>query len=173
MYGNFGEKFPSNSTGIFLAPKIGTGLSCIIYKIPVNFSLSLDMKSGTSNPHKYGTENFGRFGKNGKKVIARKVLLFFRKIPTGMNRSIWVSPEFPGFPYKWKALYVCPQEWDTQWGKGVRLNNFSQLKPPLGQLYFKGHLPGPYHSSGKAPISTCKFSKLLSIHFLRELVERI
>ena len=52
MYGNFGEKFPSNGTGIFSAPKTGTGLSCTIYKIPVNFSLSLDMKPVSSNPDK-------------------------------------------------------------------------------------------------------------------------
>ena len=32
-----------------------------------------------------GTENFGRFGKNGKKVIPRKVLPFFRKISTRVN----------------------------------------------------------------------------------------
>ena len=37
----------------FLAPKTGTGLSCTIYKIPVNFSLSLDMKPGTGNPNKW------------------------------------------------------------------------------------------------------------------------
>ena len=53
LYGNFGEKFPSNGTGIFLAPETGTGLSCTIYKIPVNFSLSLDMKPGTGNPNKW------------------------------------------------------------------------------------------------------------------------
>ena len=47
-----GEKFPSNISDIFLAPKTGTGLSCTIYKIPVKFSLSLDMKSGTSNLNK-------------------------------------------------------------------------------------------------------------------------
>ena len=48
----------------FLASKTGTGLSCTIYKIQVNFPLSLDMKPGTSNPDKKnGTENFGRFGK--------------------------------------------------------------------------------------------------------------
>ena len=35
----------------FLAPKTGTGLSCTIYKIPVNFSLSLDLKPGTGNPN--------------------------------------------------------------------------------------------------------------------------
>ena len=53
LHGNFGENFPSNGTGIFLAPKTGTGLSCTIYKIPVNFSLSLDMKPGTCNPNKW------------------------------------------------------------------------------------------------------------------------
>ena len=37
----------------FLAPKTGTGLSCTIYKIPINVSLSLDMKPGTSNPDKW------------------------------------------------------------------------------------------------------------------------
>ena len=36
----------------FWAPKTGTGLSCTIYKIVVNFSLSLDMNPGTSNPDK-------------------------------------------------------------------------------------------------------------------------
>ena len=42
----------TTGTGIYLAPKTGTGLSCTIYKIPVNFSLSLDMKPGTGNPNK-------------------------------------------------------------------------------------------------------------------------
>ena len=41
LYGNFGEKFPLIGTVFFLAPKTGTGLSSTIYKIPVNFSLSL------------------------------------------------------------------------------------------------------------------------------------
>ena len=36
----------------FLAPKTGTGISCTIYEIPVNFSLSLDLKPGTGNPCK-------------------------------------------------------------------------------------------------------------------------
>ena len=54
MNGNFGEKFPSNGTVfLFLAPKTGKGLSCTIYKRPVNFSLSLDMKPGTGNPNKW------------------------------------------------------------------------------------------------------------------------
>ena len=62
----------------FWARKTGTGLSCTIYKIPVNFSLSLDMKPALVIQTN-GTENFGRFGKNGKKVIPRKVLLFFHR----------------------------------------------------------------------------------------------
>ena len=37
----------------FFAPKTGTWLSCIIHKITVNFSLSLDMKPGNSNPNKW------------------------------------------------------------------------------------------------------------------------
>ena len=51
LYANFGEKFPSNGTGIFWAPKTGTGLSCTIYKIQANFSLSLGLKPGTGNPN--------------------------------------------------------------------------------------------------------------------------
>ena len=40
--------------------------------------------------------------KTGKKVnIPRKVLLFFRKMSTGMNYYIWIFPGIPGFPYKW------------------------------------------------------------------------
>ena len=37
----------------FSAPKTGTGLSCTMYKIPVNFSLSLDLKPGTGDPNKW------------------------------------------------------------------------------------------------------------------------
>ena len=36
LYGNFGEKFPSNGTVFFGEPKTGTGLSYTIYKIPKN-----------------------------------------------------------------------------------------------------------------------------------------
>ena len=54
LYGNFGGKFPLIGPFFFLAPKTGTGLSFTIYKIPVNFSLSLDMKLGTAgNPKKW------------------------------------------------------------------------------------------------------------------------
>ena len=44
LHENFGGKFPSNGTGMFLTPKTGTGLGCTIYKIRVTFSLSLDIK---------------------------------------------------------------------------------------------------------------------------------
>ena len=37
----------------FWAPKTRAGLSCTIYKIPVNFSLSLDLKPGTVNLNKW------------------------------------------------------------------------------------------------------------------------
>ena len=93
---NFRWKISVKWYWCFLAPKTGTGLSCTIYKIPVNFSLSLDLKPGTGNPN-YGAENLGRFGKNGKKVIPWKVLLFLRKISTGMNPSIWILPGISGF----------------------------------------------------------------------------
>ena len=49
----FAWKFPSNGTGIFLAPKTRTGSSCTIYKILVKFSLFLDMKPGTSDLNKW------------------------------------------------------------------------------------------------------------------------
>ena len=44
-----------------------------------------------------GTENFGRFGKNGRTVTPRKVVLYFRKISTGMKRSIWIFPGISGY----------------------------------------------------------------------------
>ena len=45
------KNFRSIGTGfLFGAPKTGTGLSYTVYKIPVNLSLSLDMKPGTGNP---------------------------------------------------------------------------------------------------------------------------
>ena len=72
----------------FLAPKTGTGLSCTIYKIPVNFSLSLDLKPALVIQTN-GTKNFRLFGKNRKKVRPRKVLLFpensYRDEPFHLN----------------------------------------------------------------------------------------
>ena len=65
----------------FLAPKIGTGLSCTIYKIPVKFSLSLDMKSGTSNLNKW-YRKFRSFRLKREKGNSSKGITFFRKIST-------------------------------------------------------------------------------------------
>ena len=51
LYRNFGENCPSDGTGIFfVAPKTEMALSCIIYKITVNLSLSLQRKPGSCNP---------------------------------------------------------------------------------------------------------------------------
>ena len=53
----------SNRTGTFFALKAGMGLSCIIYKVPVNFSSeSLALVIQTS-----GAKNFGRSSKVRKK----------------------------------------------------------------------------------------------------------
>ena len=84
-------KFLSNGTGIFLAPKTGTGLSCTIYEMPVKFSLSQDMKPDTIHP--MVQKNFDRFGKKREKGNDSKGITFFRKISTGMSRSC-----------KWRAL---------------------------------------------------------------------
>ena len=81
------ENFRQMVLVFFWAPKTGTGLSCTIYKIPVKFSLSLDMKPGSSDPIKWYRKPWS-FRKNGKSIIPRKVLPFFRKISTSMNSSI-------------------------------------------------------------------------------------
>ena len=89
---NFGEIFRQMVLVIFLAPKTGTGLSCTVYKIPANFTLSLDMKPAWHSLviQTNGTEHFGRFGKNGKKGNTTKDITFSRKIFSGMNRSILI-----------------------------------------------------------------------------------
>ena len=69
LHGYLGGKIPSNGTGIFFGTKNRNGIE--LYHLQNTgkvFAFS-------------GTENFGRFGKNGKKVIARKVLLFSGKFP--------------------------------------------------------------------------------------------
>ena len=80
----------------FLASKTVTGLSCTIYKIPVNFLLSLDMKPGTTESKQMVQKTPVVSGKTGKRYvnIPRKVLLFFLsffwKISTEMNSSNWI-----------------------------------------------------------------------------------
>ena len=44
LYGNVGEKFSSGGTGIFLDTENGNGIELYLYKILVNFSLSLDLR---------------------------------------------------------------------------------------------------------------------------------
>ena len=51
-YGNFGEKFPSNGTGILMGTENRNGIELCHLQNTSDFSLSLDMKPGTSNPDK-------------------------------------------------------------------------------------------------------------------------
>ena len=54
LYGNFSEKFPSNGTFVLgTGNRNGIELYLEFFKIPVNFSLSLDLKPGTGNPNKW------------------------------------------------------------------------------------------------------------------------
>ena len=91
------KKVPLNGAGIFfLAPKTGTGLSCTIYKIPVNFSLSLDVKPGTSNPNKWYRKfrSFRQKRENGN--TSKGVTLF----PENFHRDEtfhWIFPGISGF----------------------------------------------------------------------------
>ena len=111
LYANFGEKFPSNSTGIFffLASKKGTGLSCTIYYRQIFRFLSTWSMATVIQTN--GTENFGRFGKNRKTVIFRKVLLFSGKFPPGWTVQFEFSSEYPGFTYNGKRWLKA---WDTE-----------------------------------------------------------
>ena len=63
-------------TGIFLEPKTGTGLNCAIYKIPVIFSLSLDLTPGTGNPNKW-YRKFRSFRWQREKGNTSKGITFF------------------------------------------------------------------------------------------------
>ena len=63
MYGNFGENFSSNCTGIFLGTKNRNGIE--LYNLQ-----NTDMKPGASNPNKWYRKFRPFNGKNGKKVIA-------------------------------------------------------------------------------------------------------
>ena len=72
----FRWKFSSNASGIFVGTETGTQLSFTIYKIPVNFSLSLDKKPGTSNPNKW-YRKFRFFREKRKKGNSSKGITFF------------------------------------------------------------------------------------------------
>ena len=82
---------------IFFAFKTGMVLSCAIYKIPVNFSHSLERKRGTGNPHKWYRKFRPFWLKRDKGYMTRKVLPFFRKHSTGINCSIWILSRINGF----------------------------------------------------------------------------
>ena len=111
----FGVNVNLNLSILFLSAKTGTGLSCTIYKIPVNFSLSLDLKPGTGNPNKWYRQ-FRSFQKNGKKNNSKDIT-FFRKISTGMNRSIWIIPRISGFSMQMVSAlnnrFFLPYKWFT------------------------------------------------------------
>ena len=107
LYENFGEKFPSNGTGIFLATENRHGIE--LYHVQNTgkfFTFSRHEACMALVIQTNGTENFGRFGKNGKKVIPRKILLFLRKISTGMNRSIWILPGISEFSIQMTSAHV-------------------------------------------------------------------
>ena len=61
------KNFRQISLVFFVALKTGTGLSCTIYKIPVNFALSLDLEPGTGNPKKKVQEILVLSVKTGKR----------------------------------------------------------------------------------------------------------
>ena len=107
LYENFAEKFPSNGTGIFLASENRHGIE--LYHVQNTgkfFTFSRHEACMALVIQANGTENFGRYGKNGKKVIPRKILLFLRKISTGMNRSIWILPGISEFSIQMTSAHV-------------------------------------------------------------------
>ena len=87
LCGNFGEKFWSNGT-VFLGGHRKQERDWVVpltiywknFHFLSTWNLALVIQTN-------GTENFGRFAKNGKKVIPRKVLLFSGKSPPG-----WTVP---------------------------------------------------------------------------------
>ena len=89
MYRNFGENFSSNGTGILFGKENRNGIELYHFQSTGKKFFAFSRREAW---HKViqtnGTQNVGRFHKNGKKVIPRKVLLFFQKISTGMNSSI-------------------------------------------------------------------------------------
>ena len=66
----------------FFGTETGTGLSCTITKYWEIFRFLLTRSQALVIPTN-GSENFDRFGKNGKKGIPRKVVLFSRKFLLG------------------------------------------------------------------------------------------
>ena len=76
--------------------------SCTIYKIPVNFSLSLDTRPGTGNPNKWyrkfqSSSSVRKFSVRIGKRYLEKYSFFAGKISSGTNRFIWILPGISGF----------------------------------------------------------------------------
>ena len=101
LYGNFGEKRPSNGNGSFFGTENRNGIELSHLQNTGNFFCLLSTWSLALVIQTNGTENFGRFGKNGKKVIPRNLLLFSGKFPPGWTVPFEFSPELLGFPHKW------------------------------------------------------------------------
>ena len=80
------------------------------------------------------TENLSRFSKNGKKVIARKIFLSFRKISTGINCSIWILPGITGIsiqmvsaPYNLDVNFKQSKEWQKNWIPRFSVSNHLKI----------------------------------------------
>ena len=93
------------------------------------------------------SKNFSRFSKNGKKVIARKVFLSFRKISTGMNCSISILPGITGIsiqmvsaPYNLAVNFKQSKEWQKNWIPRFSVSNHLKICQNLlltGELWKK------------------------------------
>ena len=109
-----GEKFLTNGTGLKNVSEKRNRLELYHLQNTItllgkdrHFSRSAPRGSLALVNQTNGTKNFCRFGKNGKKVIPPKVLLFFRKFSTGINRSIWIIPGITGFSIRMVSAQYC------------------------------------------------------------------
>ena len=69
MYGNLGENFPSNSTGLVFFPHRKQEWDCVVPFTIFGGSVELTIQT-------VGSGNFGRFDESGKKGYISKVLPF-------------------------------------------------------------------------------------------------
>ena len=69
MYGNLGEDFPSNSTGLVFFPHRKQEWDCVVPFTILGGSVALIIQTD-------GSGNFGRFDEIGKKGNTSKVLPF-------------------------------------------------------------------------------------------------
>ena len=106
----------------FLAPKTGTGLSCTIYKIQVNFSLSLDLKPGTGNPNKW-YRKFRSFGKNEKRYYLERYYFF----PENFRRN---EPFHLNSPRNYR---VCHTNDNQVIGQFWQLTSTTSIGPTTGR----------------------------------------